>query len=213
MVFKNRKDAAEQLFELLKEDEDLKQECVVVSILRGGAVIGNVLSKKLNAKHMPIVSVKIPAPYNNELAIGAICFDTTFIEQKTITMLNLTKSEIARQVKQAEKKFIDYCRRFNIKEESFDKLKDKNVLITDDGIATGATLKAAIEFIKNKDPQKIILAFPVSPSDITEEGVDKSFVVYKDSSLTAISSYYENFPQIEDKEVKNIIKKNTISQK
>ena len=81
------------------------------------------------------------------------------------------------------------------------------MIITDDGIATGATLKATLEFIKTKDPHKIILAFPVSPSDIFESGVDKAYIVYKDSSLSAISSYYDNFPQLEDKEIKEILKK------
>src|SRR4030042_6515094 len=109
MVFKDRRDAAEQLFELLKEDEDVNGDCIIVSILRGGIIIGDILSKKINAKHLPIVSVKIPALNNPELAIGAICFDVTHIEQKTMQMLNMSKKEIAKQVKEAEKKFINYC--------------------------------------------------------------------------------------------------------
>ncbi len=207
MVFKDRRDAAEQLFELLKEDKDISGDCIVVSILRGGAVIGDILSKKINAKHLPIVSVKIPALNNPELAIGAICFDVTHIEQKTMQMLNMSKKEITKQVKEAEKKFINYCMRFDIKENRFDEIKDKCVIITDDGIATGATLKATVEYIKNKDPMKIILAFPVSPSDIEVEGIDRSYIVYKDPSLSAISQYYDSFPQVEDEEVKQIIKK------
>ena len=210
MVFKDRRDAAEQLFELLKEDKDISGDCIVVSILRGGAVIGDILSKKINAKHLPIVSVKIPALNNPELAIGAICFDVTHIEQKTMQMLNMSKKEITKQVKEAEKKFINYCMRFDIKENRFDEIKDKCVIITDDGIATGATLKATVEYIKNKDPMKIILGFPVSPSDIEVEGIDRSYIVYKDPSLSAISQYYDSFPQVEDEQVKQIIKKQSV---
>ncbi|MBI2005616.1 MAG: hypothetical protein HYS80_02535, partial [Candidatus Aenigmarchaeota archaeon] len=77
--FKDRSDAAEQLFELLirRQPEMKGDDAVVVSLLRGGVVLGDVLGKKLGSKHLGLVVTKIPAPFNPELAIGALCFDVT----------------------------------------------------------------------------------------------------------------------------------------
>ena len=203
MEFKNRLDAAEKLLTLIKKEE-LIGDLILVSLLRGGTIIGDYLATKLKVKHLPLASIKIPAPFNPELAIGAICFEVTHIEEKIIRMLNLSNSQISKQVKEAEKKFINYCTRFNVEEKKFDILSGKTVVITDDGAATGSTLLAAVDFIKTKNPQKIIIALPVAPTSFEVEGVYKSIIIYKDLTLSAISQHYRNFPQVEDNEIKNL---------
>ncbi|MEX1052257.1 MAG: phosphoribosyltransferase family protein, partial [Patescibacteria group bacterium] len=175
-----------------------------VSLLRGGAILGDYLSLNINALHYPLVSVKVTAPHNPELAIGAICFDVTYINTKIANMLNLSNSQIAKQIKEAEKRFVNYCTRFNVNEKNFDNVKDKIIAITDDGVATGSTLFAAIEFIKSKNPNQIILVLPIASSDFKIKGVNKSVIVYTDPSLTAISQYYKNFPQVKDEEIKKL---------
>ncbi|MFH1827201.1 MAG: phosphoribosyltransferase family protein [bacterium] len=202
MEFKDRLDAAKKLYELLEEEEN--DVSIIVSLLRGGAIMGDYLANKLKVKHYPLVSVKVSAPFNSELAIGAICFDVTHMNTKIINMLNLSNNQIAKQVKEAEKKFINYCTKYNIEEKQFDILQRKTIVITDDGVATGSTLLAAVDFIKIKDPQKITLALPVAPKDFEIESVDKSLIIIRDPSLSAISQYYKNFPQIEDKEIKEL---------
>lgn len=200
MEFKNRLDAAEKLLTLIKKEE-LIGDVILISLLRGGTIIGDYLATKLKVKHFPLVSIKISAPFNQELAIGAICFDVTHIEEKIIKMLNLSNSQITKQVKEAEKKFINYCMRFNVEVKKFDILSGKTVIITDDGVATGSTLLAAVDFIKTKVPQKIIIALPVAPTNFEVEGVYKSIIIHKDPTFTAISQYYRNFPQVEDNEI------------
>ena len=202
MEFKDRLDAAKKLVDLIKEEK--VEVDIIVSLLRGGAILGDFLANKLKAKHYPLVSVKVSAPFNPELAIGAICFDITHMNTKVIKMLNLSNSQLAKQVKLAEKKFMNYCTRFNVDEKRFDNLKDKTVILTDDGVATGSTLLAALDFVKSKDPKEVILALPVAPGDFEVKGADKEIIIYKDPSLSAISQYYKSFPQVEDEEIKKL---------
>ena len=76
--------------------------------------------------------------------------------------------------------------------------------MTDDGVATGSTLIVALEFVKSKDPNKIIVALPIAPGNFSVKGVDKTIIVYKDPALSAISQYYRDFPQIEDEEIRGL---------
>ncbi len=210
MEFKDRRDAAVKLYELLKKEKYVNEKAVVVSLLRGGTIIGDYLASKLKAKHYPLVSVKISSPYNPELAIGAICFDVTHVNTKIINTLNFSNSQITKQIKDSEKKMALYCTRFNIEEKKFNNLRDKVVVLTDDGVATGSTLITALEFVKSKKPYKIILALPITPGNFSVKGVDKTIIVYKDPALSAISQYYKYFPQVEDEQIKSLksLKKN-----
>ncbi len=204
MDFKDRQDAAAKLLELIKKEENLNGNLIIISLLRGGAIIGDYLSIELNAVHYPLVSVKVTAPYNPELAIGAICFEVTHMNTKIVNILNLSNSQISKQVKIAERKFISYCKRFNVEEKKFDNLKGKTVVITDDGVATGSTLITALEFVKSKNPNKIIVALPIAPRNFNIEGIDKEIIIYKDPLLSSISQYYRNFAQVKDEEIKQL---------
>lgn len=208
MVFKDRAYAAEKLYQVLKKNSRLKKnKSVVVSLLRGGLILGDVLSKKLKTKHLGLVVTKIPAPFNPELALGALCFDVTYLEKYIIEQLKLNKKEISSQVVVAEQKFIDYCRRFGIKEKDYGVLKNKVVVLVDDGIATGASAKAAALFCKSKSAKEVVLAVPVAPSDFKTEGFDRVFILHKDPGFRAVSQYYDYFPQIEDYEAKTLLKR------
>ncbi len=206
MVFKDRGQAAEKLYQLLKKySKSTKNKLVVVSLLRGGVILGDVLSKKLKAKHLGLIVTKIPAPFNPELAIGALCFDITYLQREIVNQLRLSKKEISIQVVSSEQKFIDYCQRFGIKERDYGVIKDKTVILVDDGIATGASSKAAALFCKSKKATEVILAVPVAPSDFKTEGFDRVFILHKDPGFHAVSQYYDFFPQVEDSQVRKLL--------
>lgn len=208
MIFRDRQEAANKLYKLLKKDSSLKKndDLVVVSLLRGGVVLGKILATKLHCVHLPLVVTKIPAPYNPELAIGALCFDITYLESKTITYLTLNKSDIREQIKIAEHKFIQYCSRFNLNEGLYTKIKNKIVVLVDDGVATGASSKVGVLFLRAKKALKVVLATPVASADTDLRGFDKSYILYRPRSLGAVSQYYRNFPQVEDEEVTKLLK-------
>ena len=210
MIFKDREEAGEKLSELLKKDRSFirnKKNAVVVSLLRGGVVVGNIIAKKLKVKHLPLVVTKIPAPYNPELGIGALCFDVTYLENQTISPLSLNHFSIQSQIKIAKNKFDLYCKKFFINKKVYSRqIKNKIIILVDDGIATGSSIKTALLFLKTKKPKKIFLAVPVAPTDFNIKGFDKVFILHRDPYFSSVSQFYQSFPQVEDEGIKKIIK-------
>lgn len=204
MMFKDRVDAAEKL---AKKLQSLKiHDPVILAIPRGGVVTGDIIAKKLGAKLDIIVSRKVSAPYNPELAIGAVMHDGSFFPNTDIIIgLNVHKKfieqEIASELKEIE-------RRLNLFRGGKDyNLADKTVILVDDGIATGATMFAAIEWVKNQKPKQLIVAIPVGPQDTIERLSKVAEVVVLDAPLffNAVGEFYDVFEQVEDYQVMEIM--------
>jgi len=202
MLFKDRADAGKKLTELLLRNNYLhdgrREDIIVVSLLRGGVIVGREIAKKLKTRHLPLPVAKISHPYNPELAIGALCFDKIYWENKNV-------SDVSSQIKTAEEKFNSYLKRFSLKKSLYKKIKNKVVVLVDDGIATGSTVKAAGLFLKSQKPKKLILASPVAPTDFSADQFDKTIIFHRDLFLSAISQYYQSFPQVEDKKILEIL--------
>lgn len=192
VLFKDRSDAGKKLAELLRKK--LKKVDSVISLLRGGVMVGKEIANYFKIPHLPLPVAKISHPDNPELAIGALCFQKIYWENKDISGTRL-------QINIAEKKFNSYLKRFSLKKLLYHKIKNKIVVLVDDGIATGATVKAATLFLKSQKPKKLILASPVAPSDFFADQFDQIIILNRDPFLSAISQYYQNFPQVEDKEI------------
>ena len=208
VLFKTREDAGQKLFDLIKKDPALiknKKQIIIVSLLRGGAAIGAAIAKRLGCPHLPLVVAKISAPAQRELAVGAVCFDVTYTQKEVVQHVGIDKQTLAQQIQKAQVKFGSYAKRFGITYSVYDKVKGKIVVVVDDGIATGATARAAYLFLKNKQPKKIILAIPVSPTDFAEDLFDQVLISHKDPLFKSVSQYYEEFPQLTDEEVKKVM--------
>lgn len=203
MIFKDRAEAGKKLAEILSK-KNLKN-LVVISLLRGGVVVGEEISRRLKINHLPLAVAKIPAPYQSELAIGALCFDFTYLESRIVISLNIDKPTIKKQVNIAKEKFRSYLERFNLKKSIYKKIKNKIVVLVDDGIATGSTVKAALLFVKSLKPRKIILVSPVAPTDFINPGFDQLIILHYDPSFSSVSQFYLDFPQVEDEEIKKIL--------
>ncbi|MBI2641508.1 hypothetical protein HYW87_02830 [Candidatus Roizmanbacteria bacterium] len=210
MIFKDRRDAGEKLLETLKKNKSVQSSSntVVVSLLRGGVVIGNAITRGLKgAVHLPLVVAKIPAPENPELAIGALCFDVVYLEKKVVESLGIERFMIRDQIEVARQKLNSYIKRFSLKEDHYGQnLKDSLCILTDDGVATGSTVKAALLYLRTKKPESLFLAIPIAPADFDTRGFDNVFILYKDPMFSAVSQFYERFPQVEDEEVKKILR-------
>lgn len=208
MIFKNREEAGKKLAAKLK-DWQKKKELIVLAIPRGGLTVGKQLSQALNCPLDIIVTKKIGAPGNPELAIGAVgARGKPVINQKLARQVDADKEYLEKEItsRQAEVE-----RR--IQEYRGDKpapnLKDKIVIITDDGIATGATMEAAVEVVRQEEPKKIIVAVPVTARDSLKKLEEKADeVVYLDAPLMffAVGQFYQEFGQVSDEEVINILK-------
>lgn len=201
ILFKDRVEAGKKLANLIIQSDFFKkikqkEDIVVVSLLRGGVVVGKQIAEKLKNKNLLLPVAKISSPQNPELAIGALCFFEVYWEREVLDFQPFSQEETNKQLKKAKQKFFSYCQKFKIDEKDFDQLKNKVVILADDGIATGATTGAAFYFLKTKKPKAIVLASPVAPYDFKNPGFDKIFIYHQEKYFSAISQFYEDFSPV-----------------
>src|SRR3989338_7457599 len=207
MQFKDRHEAGIKLAEQLKKYKGNK-DAVVLAIPRGGVEIGYEIAKSLDAELDVIVTKKIGLPDDEEFAIGSVAPDRKImLNEGTIRVYNVREDYIRDKTREIGKEIERRYKKYRGKYE-LPSLKNKTVILTDDGIATGFTAKAAISYIKSQKPKKIILAVPVAPADFAREikkEVDEFVCLHSTNQFFSISQFYESFPQLEDKEVKNYL--------
>lgn len=215
VLFRDRTDAAKQLAERLywlkNEIQESKSSVVIVAVPRGGVVIGNIIASQLGAKLDLVVSRKIGAPFNPELAIGAVMPDGSYFLNDVAEMMNVSQdyieSQIEKEVKEIDRRLIE----FRGNREYYNKLEDKIVVLVDDGIATGATILASAKWIKDKhNCKQLIIAVPLAPREILEDlnrAADKVIVLYTPEPFGAVGRFYHDFNQVSDDEVKEMMKK------
>ena len=205
MVFRDRADAGRRLAEALRKYGG-RRDVTVVALPRGGVVLGRIVADALGAPLDIVVPRKIGSPGNEEYAIGAITESGHAVWNEAERAL-ADESYIERTVsaEQAEaRRRIDTYRAGLPPRD----LKGRTVVVVDDGIATGYTMRAAVETVKSEGPAKVVAAVPVAPPDSAKEIgglVDESVVLSKPSPFWAIGAFYEEFGQVEDGEVVRLL--------
>ncbi|MFZ3063088.1 MAG: phosphoribosyltransferase [Actinomycetota bacterium] len=205
-MWRDRREAGRYLAEALKEFKN--KDVLVLAIPRGGVVVGDEVATALNAALDVVVPRKIGAPFNPELAIGAIAADgSKVLDQNLIQRLDVSeeylKKEIERQTEEIKRRISEYRGGRSPLE-----IEEKTVILVDDGVATGATTLAAIKYLRNKKPAQIILAIPVGPPDTVEKlkkEVDRLICLSIPLLFYAVGQFYEQFEQTTDQEVVDII--------
>ncbi|HJU60184.1 MAG TPA: phosphoribosyltransferase family protein [Nitrososphaeraceae archaeon] len=219
--FYDRRDAGKYLADKIKlyiknnfSSEEKKESFIVMAIPRGGIIIGDVIASELNIDMDIIISKKIGAENNPELAIGAIMADGSYIlNEDIVNRINISNEYIKTQVEIKKKEIERRLMEFRGKKDYHNELKDRVIILVDDGIATGATVLAALKWIKEKQHyKKLIVAVPVAPaeSDILDklnQIADKVIVIFTPYDFSAVGQFYEHFDQVSDKEVKEIMNK------
>ena len=198
-MFYDRKDAALQLAKALEKYRNTG--AVILGIPRGGAVIGYYVALHLNAEFSLLVARKLGHPMNPEYAIGAIAEDGT-VHLNPSASYEVSREEID-DVIEEEKKEIQRRIRELRKGEPLPVLQDRVVILVDDGIATGATMFAAIKMCKNQGAKKIVVAAPVSGLRMfaqLQDEVEEVVILKASESFHAVSQVYLSFPQVEDEE-------------
>ena len=215
VIFRDRIDAAKKLvvrlYWLKDEIQENKSPAVIVAIPRGGVIIGDVIASELGVKLDLVVSRKIGAPSNSELAIGAVMPNGSYFLNEVADMINVSQdyieSQINKEVKEIDRRLIDFRGSRNYDNE----LEGKLAVLVDDGIATGATMLASARWIKEKhNCKKLVIAVPVAPREILEDLnniADKVIVLYTPEPFGAVGRFYQDFNQVSDEEVKEITKK------
>lgn len=210
MIFKNRTQAGELLAEKLSQLNLNKEETIILAVPRGGVAVGAVLAEKLNMPLDIIVTRKIGAPGNPELALGAVDKEgESYLDENLIKQLQVSEEYLALELLKEQREAL---RREEIFRGNTPKLKvlGKTVVLVDDGLATGATMKAALNFLKKKSPDKIIVAVPVASVEGAEEmrnQADELVILTISTNFESVGQFYEYFPQVSDQEVIALIKK------
>jgi len=209
MIFKNREEAGKKLAKAIKawlnSHQVKNNQVVILSLIRGGWPLGEVISQELAAPHLPIVAAKIGAPFNEEVAMGALCFNQTYFNQVVIDQLKNyfptqeLKTIIHQQVIKAKNKISSYKEKYHLDEiKTKLAVKNKLAIVVDDGVATGATAKAVGLFLKQADASQVVLATPVAPADFACEDIfDACIILLKDPNFQAVGQYYQDFSEVE----------------
>jgi putative phosphoribosyl transferase len=207
--FSDRVDAGKRLAPALKDFAG--KNGVVLAIPRGGVVVGYEIATVLNLPLDVIIPHKLGAPYNPELAIGAVAEDgTTVLDDNLITYLGVSR-EYIREESERQKQEIQRRLKMYRQDAPYPNLKGLDVIIVDDGIATGSTMKAALASVKNRGAASVTVAVPVGPPSTIRElkkQADRVVVLYTPEYFQAIGQFYNGFSQTTDEEVIQLLKDN-----
>ncbi|MDN5293494.1 MAG: putative phosphoribosyl transferase [Eubacteriales bacterium] len=209
MIFRDRIDAGRQLAEALREYKG-RENVVVLAVPRGGVIVGDQIASYLGCPLDLVVPRKIGAPFNPEMAIGAVTQDgTLLLNEYLVYHLGIDREEIEAEKERVQreiKRRLALYRGNSVPPE----LAERTVILTDDGIATGFTLEAAIASIRRQRPAELVLAVPVAPPDTLarlEKKVDRVVCLHTPEEFYAVGQFYENFSQTTDEEVIEVMQK------
>ena len=206
-MFEDREEAAIRLSQKLKKIIK-NRDAVVVALVRGGVVLGKIISDYFSLPLDIIVVKKIGAPGNNELAIGAVGpKDTVYWNNKLSKILNISKDE---KLKLKERKEVERIQQEIVLKANGVDFKGKTAILVDDGIATGATVITAAKFLKKEKTKNIILAIPFLSKDTLRDikkYFDSVIYLFVVDEFYAVGEFYKNFPQVENEQVLRILGK------
>jgi predicted phosphoribosyltransferase/alpha-beta hydrolase superfamily lysophospholipase len=199
-------DAGRQLAEAIKEVHPARP--VVLGIPRGGVPVAAEVARAIGGELAVIVARKLGAPGNPELAIGATTAEGAYyLNQDTVAMVGATNAYIAAERERQER---EAARR----EAMFDShrrppLRDRTVILVDDGVATGATAIASVRAAKAAGAARVIIAIPVGPphtiEELRQEGAEV-VCLHQAPLFWAVGQYYDEFEQVPDEEVIRILR-------
>lgn len=182
------------------------EEPLVLGIPRGGLPVARPIAEALGGDLGVVVAGKVGAPGNPEFAIGAVAPDgVTLIDEITVKRLGVSRPQLDAAVQQA----VEKLRR---REEAYGAAnidaRGRVVIVADDGVATGATLQAALQYLRRLEPETLVCAIPVGPpSTVTRlaADVDEMVCPRQPERFRAVGEWYEEFSQVTDGEVEAIL--------
>ena len=206
-IFKDREDAGLKLAMRLKEYKDQKN-ILVLALPRGGVVTGYAISRYLNVPLDIVIVRKLGFPGQPEFGIGAVSETGTIVlNQSTIDSYEVPKEYIAREVYRQKEEIARRVKIYRSGEE-IPEIEGKTIILVDDGVATGATLKAAISTLRGQHAAKLAVALPVAPYEVAgeiEKMVDEFVCLETPVDFVAVGAYYHDFTQVSDEAVVGLL--------
>src|SRR5215211_2594494 len=198
--FRNRRDAGHRLAQdpRLRRYEG-REDAIVLALPRGGVPVGHEVASDLGLAFDVFVVRKLGAPGRREMAMGAIASGgVRVVDERTVAAI---AEEEGRELAEQE-------RRFRGSDQETE-VRDKIVLLVDDGLATGSTMSAAIQAIRSKSPARVVVAVPTAPEETCERlrgQADEVICAITPTFFYAVGQWYEDFEQIQDDEVIELLR-------
>lgn len=193
--------------ELLEYRE--KKDTVILALVRGGIVVGNALAEELDVPLFPYIVRKLGHPEDRECAMGALAEGgATFMDDAAMQMCGIEWEDMQPIINEERGELKRRKETYLI--EARPPLEGKTIILTDDGAATGATMFAAMEDLKNAAVEKIVVALPVCPPDTAlklGEQAEETIFLATPTPFHAVGLWYQHFPQVEDDEVLKLLSK------
>ncbi len=205
--FPNRVEAGRQLAQKLMAYADCP-DVLVLALPRGGVPVAFEVAKALNAPLDVCLVRKLGVPGQEELAMGAIGMGGVRVLNRDVLEWRNISQEVLEQVTAQEEQELQRRNRLYRGDRPMPTIKDRCVILVDDGIATGSTMRAAIATLKPQQPEFIVVATPVAPPSVCQAlkaEVNEVVVLYTPESFSAIGTWYRDFTQTSDAEVRRLL--------
>jgi len=207
VIFNSRQQAGKLLADRLTGIVGIN--AVVIGLARGGVIVAHEISSRLNLPLDVLVVKKISSQLDPELALGALAPDgVSYLDWKLAQSLGVDEDTLNSKLIPDIQKLIDNRLLLYKRGRKHLEVKGRTVILVDDGVATGATMQAAVKWTKKKKAKRIVVAVPVVPPDFVSaiiNDIDDILVLDTPDDFRAVGQFYRNFPQIADGEVVQLL--------
>lgn len=206
-MFRNRTDAGQKLASKLQAYRD-QPDVLILALPRGGVPVGSEVGKALHAPVDVFVVRKLGVPWNPELAMGAVATGgVRVLDEETVRTLAIPAEEIARVAAEEERELERRERAYRGGHVPLP-IAGKKVILVDDGIATGSTMRAGVMALRRLQPNRVVIAVPVAPRascTMLRKVADEVVCLIEAEDFFAIGEWYQDFGQLTDEDVQNLL--------
>lgn len=206
-IYRDRRDAGRRLAAKLQQYSG-QTDVVVLALPRGGVPVAREIADELGAPLDVLVVRKLGAPFQPELALGAVASGgIRVLNEELLSQVRVDEEELD-DVVERERRELERRERAYRGDREPHPVKDRTVILVDDGVATGSTLRAAIRSLRERGPARVVAAVPVAPANSAaslEREVDEFVCLLTPTTFFGISQWYERFPQLSDEAVRQLL--------